>query len=237
MGYGPAPGPTKRPCATLSRSVGRGTNAATQPFERLNLDFKGPLPSKIRNRYILTVVDEYIRFPFAFPCSDISATAIIQCLCSLFAIFGTPVYIHSDRGVSFMSAASTISTGTISRTTPYNPMGNGQCERYNGSIWKTVQLAASNNGCSIDNWEDLLSVALYAIRSLLCTATNVTPTRKVFTFPATEFGGSFASILALSTRYCVSETTCTLNQERSLGRRGRAYRVEPPVRSSTTCSW
>ena len=69
---------------------------ATQPFERLNLDFKGPLPSKTRNRYILTVVDEYSRFHFSFACSDISATAIIQCLCSLFAIFGTPAYIHSD---------------------------------------------------------------------------------------------------------------------------------------------
>ena len=111
---------------------------ATQPFERLNLDFKGPLPSKTRNRYILTVVDEYSRFPFAFPCSDISAAAIIQCLCSLFAIFGSPAYIHSDRGASFMSEQLRQFLHerrvAISRTTPYNPKGNGQCERYNGII-------------------------------------------------------------------------------------------------------
>ena len=40
---------------------------ATQVFERLNLDFKGPLPSNSRNRYFLTVIDKYSRFPFAFP--------------------------------------------------------------------------------------------------------------------------------------------------------------------------
>ena len=40
---------------------------ATQIFERLNTDFKGPLPSVLNNHYILTVIDEYSRFPFAFP--------------------------------------------------------------------------------------------------------------------------------------------------------------------------
>ena len=32
---------------------------ATQIFERLNIDFKKPLPSVSNNRYILTVIDEY----------------------------------------------------------------------------------------------------------------------------------------------------------------------------------
>ena len=36
---------------------------ATQPFERLNLDFKGPLPSNNRSRFMLTIIDEYSRFP------------------------------------------------------------------------------------------------------------------------------------------------------------------------------
>ena len=44
----------------------------THPMERLSIDFKGPLPSATRNRYLLTVVDEYSRFPFAIPCPDIN---------------------------------------------------------------------------------------------------------------------------------------------------------------------
>lgn len=38
----------------------------TQPFERLNINFKGPLPSNMNNCYLLTVVNKYSRFPFAF---------------------------------------------------------------------------------------------------------------------------------------------------------------------------
>ena len=54
-----------------------------------------------------------------------------------------PAYIHS--GPSFMSTdlksfpnSRKIAT---SRTTPYNPEGNAQCELYNGTIWKTITLA------------------------------------------------------------------------------------------------
>lgn len=68
---------------------------ATSPFERLNLDFKGPLPSVSRNRFILTIVDEFSRFPFAIPCSDISAVTVITHLRNIFSLFGMPVYIHS----------------------------------------------------------------------------------------------------------------------------------------------
>jgi len=118
---------------------------ATQPFERLSIDLKGPLPSSTRNKYMLTIVDEYSRFPFAIPCADMKASTVYQSLCYLFSIFGVSSYVHSDRGTSFMSKelrdylhANGIAT---SRTTPYNPQGNGQVERYNGTIWKAITLA------------------------------------------------------------------------------------------------
>ena len=77
---------------------------ATQPFERLNLDFKGPLPaSHGKNRYILTVIDEYSRYPFALPCKDVSAATVSNELDKLFAMFGVANYVHSDRGSGFMS--------------------------------------------------------------------------------------------------------------------------------------
>lgn len=76
---------------------------ATQPFERLNIDFKGPLKSTNRNTYFLNVIDEYSRFPFVFPCKDVSTQSVIECLCQLFSVFGMPAYIHSDRGASFKS--------------------------------------------------------------------------------------------------------------------------------------
>ena len=41
---------------------------ASHSWDRVSIDFKGPLEG--RNKYILFVIDEYSRFPFAFPCRD-----------------------------------------------------------------------------------------------------------------------------------------------------------------------
>lgn len=157
---------------------------ALAPFERLSMDFKGPVPSKSRNRFILTVIDEYSRFPFAFPCSDISAKTVIKHLDSIFNMFGMPAYVHSDRGTSFLSAdvrdflhSRQIAT---SRTTPYNPQGNGQVEKLNSTLWKSVQLALKSKNLPIENWEDVLPQSLHSIRSLLCTSTNCTPHERMF---------------------------------------------------------
>ena len=118
---------------------------ATQLFERLNLDLKGPLPSVSKNRYFLTIVDEYSRFSFAFPCSDMVTKTIIMCLTQLFSIFGMCSYIHSDRYSSFQpeELKQWLNSHGVatSRTTSYNPKGNGQCEKYNGVIWKAILAA------------------------------------------------------------------------------------------------
>lgn len=157
---------------------------ATKPFERLSLDFKGPLPSSSRNRYLLTVIDEYSRFPFAFPCLDLSAGTVIKHLTNLFSVFGMPEYIHSDRGSSFMSKELKyflhIKGIATSRTTPYNPQGNGQVERLNGTLWRTIELALRTKGLKVSEWEVVLQDALHAIRSLLCTAINATPHERMF---------------------------------------------------------
>ena len=69
-----------------------------------------------------------------------------------------------------------------SRTTPYHPTGNSQCERYNGIIWKTIELALESCNEPTANWESVLNQSLHSIRSLLCTATNETPHERMFSF-------------------------------------------------------
>ena len=153
-------------------------------MERLNMDFKGPLPTSTRNRYLLTIIDEYSRFPFAFPCPDMTATTVIKCLSKLFSTFGMPSYIHTDQGSNFMSEElkSYLNSHNIatSRTTPYNPQGNGQIERYNGIIWKSVTLDLKTRGLKVTEWESVLDNALFCIRSLVCTSTNSTPHERMF---------------------------------------------------------
>ncbi|XP_042221042.1 uncharacterized protein LOC121865597 [Homarus americanus] len=77
-----------------------------------------------------------------------------------------------------------------SRTTPYNPRGNGECERYNGIIWKTITLALRSKNIVETNWESVLPDALHSIRSLLCTATNKRPHQKLFNFQRRSALGS-----------------------------------------------
>ena len=61
---------------------------ATQPMERLCVDFTGPIASSGRNRYMLTMVDEFSRLPFVFSCANMDASTGIACLSQLFALFG-----------------------------------------------------------------------------------------------------------------------------------------------------
>ena len=141
-------------CAELKPNFFKPQNPplikASGPFERISMDFKGPLPSETRNKYLLTIVDEHSRFPFAFPCSDLLATTVKRCLIELFSVFGESNYVHSDRGRQFISEnlkSFLLAHGIgSSHSASYNPRGNGQCERYNGIIWKSIQLALKSKG-------------------------------------------------------------------------------------------
>ena len=167
---------------------------ATAPFQRLSLDFKGPLPtSKKGNQYLLTIIDEYSRFPFAYPCHDMTSKTIIQSLNHLFSIFGMPDMVHNDRGTDFLSEETQnflFSKGiATSKTSRYNPQGNGQVEKLNGTLWKAIQVTLHSRKLKLSDWESVLPDALHSIRSLLCTATNQTPHERMFNFQRKSTSG------------------------------------------------
>ena len=113
-------------------------------MERLSIDFKGPIPSVTSNTYLLIVIDEYSEF-FVFSCPNMPTNTIIKALDWLFSLTGMPCYIHSDRCAFFMSKELKdylIQKGVAtSKTTPYHPNSNAQTERFNGTIWKMIQLS------------------------------------------------------------------------------------------------
>jgi len=79
-----------------------------------------------------------------FPCRNMTTKVVIECLTRLFCLFGLPGFVHGDRGVSFMSRELkeylTSRGVATSRTTPHQPTGNAQCERWNQTIWRTIKL-------------------------------------------------------------------------------------------------
>ena len=182
---------------------------ATQSFERLSVDFKGPLPSSTKNRYLLTIVDEYSRFPFAFACASVDSKTVIAhfnqllrclvCLRTFIPIEGRllrPMFLR-QRGIA------------CSRTSVYNAPGNGRCERYNGIIWTAVKLAIKCRKLDIARWECVLPDAFHSIRSLLCTATNATPHERLFHFTRRSTFDGVDSHLAECAWTCISEETFT----------------------------
>ena len=113
------------------------------PFQRLNIDFKGPPPvSSKGNRYLLTIIDEHSRYPFAYPCRDMTAPTVISCFNDIFSMFGMSEMVHSDRAKDFLSEQLTTylhSRGiATSKTIYYNPQGNGQILKLNGTLWKAI---------------------------------------------------------------------------------------------------
>ena len=167
---------------------------ATQPLERINIDFKGPLPTTNKNQYFLNVIDEFSRFPFMFPCPNVSTSTVIKCLTTFFSLFGMPAYVHSDQGAAFMSQELrqflTEKGVATSRTTSYNPAGNGQVERYNGTIWKAITMCLKSRNLPVKHWQDALPDVLHSIRSLICTTTNETPHERFLGFPRRSSSGS-----------------------------------------------
>ena len=168
-------------------------NKGNLAFERISIDFKGPLLSVSKNKYLLVIVDEFSRFPFAYACPDIKSATAIEKLTYLFSIFGFPGYVHTDQGSSFMSFELKLWLHNFgvptSRTNRYNPSGNGQVERCNRTIWQTVLLALRLKKTSSAHWEYVLTDVLHSMRSLLCTAINCTPHERMFSHSRKSFNG------------------------------------------------
>jgi len=183
-------------CAQLKPSFSKQARdtliSALRPLDRLSIDFKGPLPNSFgNNKFLFVAVDEYSRFPFAFPCKHIDSITVINCLEKIFSFCGTPKYVHSDRGTSFMSQSVKdflFGKGIASsHSTPYHPTGNSQCEKYVGIIWKTITLNLKDKDLDMSKWDSVIDVSLGNIRSLMNTSTNESPHERFFSFDRRSF--------------------------------------------------
>ena len=164
---------------------------ATKPLDRISIDFKGPVPSSTKNKYMLVIIDEYSRFPFVYACPNMEYSTIIRCLSNFFSMFGTVGYVHYDNGPSLKSSE----LRKFFR-------GNSQVERYNGVIWKAIQLALSSEKLPLTHWEIVLPEVLHAQRTLLCTATNQTPHERLFSFQRRSASGKPVPSWLLTQKRC-----------------------------------
>ncbi|GJS84792.1 reverse transcriptase domain-containing protein [Tanacetum coccineum] len=150
-------------------------------FDLWGIDFMGPFPSSRGNKYILVAVDYLSKWAgleakaFTLP-NDV--VLFCKFLKSLFARFGTPRAIISDRGTHFCNdqfAKVMAKYGVTHRlSTPYHPQTSGQVEVSNRGIKRILERTIGENRAS---WSDKLDDALWAFRTAYKTPIGCTPYR------------------------------------------------------------
>ena len=120
-------------------------------MEMLAIDFCVVDKSSTGRENILVVTDVFSKFVWAFDTKDQKAATVARILINeIFYKFGPPIRLHSDQGRNFESKLITEICKRFnirkSRTTPYHPEGNGQCERFNRTLFGLLRQLSEEKG-------------------------------------------------------------------------------------------
>ncbi len=112
---------------------------ASRPNEILAIDFTVLEASRTGIENVLVMTDVFTKYTLAVPTRDQRAETVARVLVGeWFYRLGVPGRIHSDQGRNFESILvqhlCRLYNIKKSRTTPYHPAGNGQCERFNRTL-------------------------------------------------------------------------------------------------------
>ncbi|GKB66101.1 reverse transcriptase domain-containing protein [Tanacetum coccineum] len=150
-------------------------------FDVWGLHFMGPFPDSRGNKYILVTVDYVSKWVEAQALPTNDARVVVKFLKGLFARFGVPKALISDRGTHFCNSQLEKAllrygvTHRISKT--YHPQTNGQTEVTNRAIKRILERSVGYNP---KDWSEKLNDALWAFRTAYKTPIGCTPFRMVY---------------------------------------------------------
>lgn len=126
---------------------------------------------------VLVMTDVFSKYILAFPTHDQRASTVAQVLVTeWFPKFDVPARIHSDQGRNFESSLiqqlCALYGVEKSRTTPYNPAGNGQCERLNWTLQNLLRTLPVSRKW---DWSSCLPHVLYSDYTTPHQATGESP--------------------------------------------------------------
>ena len=147
---------------------------AEQVLDLVSIDLVGPIPNSLNgNRFILTLMDQFSRWPAAYPIPDAKAETILDCIKQFGNDFGFPRCLLSDRGKNLLG--SVISRAcrrfNIARkmTTSFHPQCNGMLERFHYTLKNALSTYP------LDDWDLFVSDVVGAYRSTPHSETGLTP--------------------------------------------------------------
>ncbi|XP_057299437.1 uncharacterized protein K02A2.6-like [Hydractinia symbiolongicarpus] len=150
----------------------------------LGCDLCGPFPT---GEHLLVCIDYYSRYPEVEIIRQITAANIVDKLRKMFCRYGAPEIIVTNNGPQFRSntdfATLMKEFGVEHRkVTPYHPEANGEVERFNRNLKKTIQAAIAEN----QNWRTALQNYLLAYRTTPHATTGATPAELLLNRPVKD---------------------------------------------------
>nr|GEY36982.1 reverse transcriptase domain-containing protein [Tanacetum cinerariifolium] len=155
--------------------------AVQVPTASEGIDFMGLFPSSRGNKYILVAVDYLSKWVEVKALLTNDARLLCKFFKNLFARFGTPRAIISDRGTHFCNdqfANVMLKFGVTYRlATPYHPQTSGQVKVSNHGLKRILERTVGKNRAS---WSDKLDDALWTFQTVYNTPIGYTPYKLVY---------------------------------------------------------
>ena len=160
----------------------QGSLVANNPMHLLCMDFTKVDPSKDGKENVLVLTDAFSKFSQAIVTPNQKALTVAKVLVDKwFHVYGIPSRIHSDKGRSFeneiihhLCAMYGIKQTT---TTPYNPHGNSQCERFNHTLFGLLKSLSKDEKA---NWPAHLPSMVFAYNATPHSTTGFQPYELMF---------------------------------------------------------
>ena len=153
-----------------------------QPFDKIVVDFVGPLPiTKSRHRHLLTVMCQRTRYPEVYPIRAANFKNAWAALTKFFCTYGYPKEMQTDRGTAFTSQKFGRKCKEynikLSHSSGYHPQSQGCLERFHQTL-KTMMRTYCIQYES--EWDESVPNLLFAIRDSINDSLGYTPFELVY---------------------------------------------------------
>ncbi|UYV80156.1 hypothetical protein LAZ67_18001842, partial [Cordylochernes scorpioides] len=151
---------------------------ANYPFERIGIDFVGPLPStKRRRKWIIVLADYYTKYAETKAVPEATVKEVSTFLIEhIFLRHGAPRFLISDRGSQFtsnlMKEVMKMCKVKHCFTTSYHPQTNGLTERLNRTLINMISMYVNMDQ---KNWDEILPFITHAYNTTIQETTGYSP--------------------------------------------------------------